>query len=421
MRGIILISMAVMVMVVFAQVADEIPYADNFVPVGMRAAAMGGAHIALAQDYSAAYYNPALLGYVYANEISGVFSIRNGSDVSTLNGGPERQETFSAIKINDFSLVLSAEAKRGGLAMAIGYYRYQSFDRASRFFGQRTYGDSIDALETDDGGIGAYYIAVGGQVSKYVSVGGTFESISGAENYTWDATIWGFEDTLVADSVFSDDITNDISGYTGRFGVAVAPSRYFTWGGMIKFPSLLKIKQEWLAKTYVDRKDGYTDVIEDYQYDEDIKIMLPFQFGTGIAFKSPYVNIAADVLYSDWRGIKYKSPAYLIDENPYIPDFYRAVVSFGAGMEITLPIKYLPTRLRFGYRYDPLPYKPLEWEKPRQTFSGGIAMLLDKQFLVELSMTASNWDRKLTTSIGNTTREEYELNEIYVGLAYRFR
>ncbi|HDG67548.1 MAG TPA: hypothetical protein ENG11_00180, partial [candidate division Zixibacteria bacterium] len=308
MRGILLVSTMVVVGLLFGQVADEIPYTDNFVPVGMRAVAMGGAHIALAQDYSAAYYNPALLGHMYANEVSGAISIRDGSDIASINNGPDRTEYFSAVKLNDLSLVLSAKAKRGGMAMAFGCYRYQSFDKSAYFFGQRSAGDSIKALETNDGGIGSYYFGIGGQVSKYVSVGATIEALVGAENYTWDATIWGFEDSLVADSVFSDDITNDISGVTGRFGVAVMPNKYFSWGLLVKFPSYIKIKQEYLAKTYVEKKDGYTDVIEDYQYDEDIELLLPFQFGTGVAFKSPYVNLAADVLYSDWRGTRYYGP-----------------------------------------------------------------------------------------------------------------
>ena len=421
MRGILLVNAMVVVGLLFGQVADEIPYTDNFVPVGTRAVAMGGAHIALAQDYSAAYYNPALLGHIYANEVSGAISIRDGNNIASINNGPDRTEYFSAVKLNDLSLVLSAKAKRGGLAMAFGYYRYQSFDRSAYFFGQRSAGDSIKALETNDGGIGSYYFGIGGQVSKYVSVGATIEALVGAENYTWDATIWGFEDSLVADSVFSDDITNDISGVTGRFGVAVMPNKYFSWGLLVKFPSYIKIKQEYLAKTYVEKKDGYTDVIEDYQYDEDIELLLPFQFGTGVAFKSPYVNLAADVLYSDWRGTRYYGPAYLVDENPYIPDSYRAVLSVGGGLEFTVPIKFLPTRIRFGYRFEPLAYKPYEYDKTRQMFTGGLAFLADKNFLIEISGFQMNWDRRYTTSSGNAVGENYDIFEIHLGVAYRFR
>jgi len=408
-------------------VADEIIYADNFVGVGMRALAMGGTHIALAQDYSAAYYNPALLGFVFGNEVSGMISIRNGNSTTTINNGPEKTSDFSAVKLNNLSGVISARAKRGGVAVAVGYYRYQSFDYSNYFVGVRSDDNSITSLETSDGGMGSFYLAAGGQVLEYISLGATMEAITGAQNYTWNSTISGFVDSSIVDtilpatdSIFSDKITEDVSGVTGRFGIAISPNKYFTWGALVKFPSLLKIKQEWVQKTTIERTDDTREEIEYYQFEDNIDITMPFQFGTGLALKSPIVNVSTDILYSDWRQIRYHKPAYFIQENPYIPDSYRAVLSFGAGLEFTLPIKFLPTRIRGGYRYDPIPYKPLNIEKERQFFTTGIAFLIEKSILLEGAAVFSNWKRSYSTSRGNDISERYEITDIYIGLSYRF-
>jgi len=423
-RSILLMICATLISLAFASgsesTAQEIIYADNFVGVGMRAIAMGGAHIALAQDYSAAYYNPALLGFVYRNELSGIISVLNGKSSTTIDGTNERTSEFTSVKLGALGGVLALKAKRGGVALAAGFYRFQSFDHSAEFYGTRNDGNTIDALETSDGGLGSLFFGVGGQVSELVSMGATIEAISGANNYTWDTYISGFEDSTITDSIFSDAITDDVSGVTGRFGIAITPNKYFAWGASIKFPSVLTINQEWIQNTTLEKTDGSDDIIEDYQFEDDINITTPFRFGTGIAFKSPIIDIATDMLFSDWRQTRYHNPAYLVDENVLIPDSYRAVLSFGAGIEFTIPIKILPTKIRAGYRYDPLPYKPITIDKERQAFTGGLAFLVDKNFLLECSAVYTNWQKSYSTEMVNDISENYKITDIHLGMTYRF-
>lgn len=420
-RKILQISLIFMLTVAFAgETVGEIVALDGFIGVGMRATAMGGAHIGLAQDHTAAYYNPALLSLVYKNEIGGVLTIRTGKSKGTLNSGAERSSSFTEVKLGDLGGVLSAKAKKGGVAFAAGFYRYQSFDYSVEFAGNRSDGLSLEGLETSDGGIGALYLSMGGQLAKYVSFGGTFEVIMGGQNLTWDATISNLNDTLIADTVISDNYTYGYSGVTGRVGFAVTPTKYLTWGGVIKFPSAISIHEELTQDTEINYLDGSS--VCDYAgpFDDDISLTTPFRFGTGIGVKTPIVNLAADMIYSNWGQANYNDPPDSVDNNPRIPDSYRDVLSFGAGLEFTIPIKFLPTRIRGGYRYDPLPYAVANTDKERQAFTGGIAFLLDKNFLLEASAVMSNWKSSYTTDIGNEISEEYSLTDIYVGMAYRF-
>jgi len=405
-----------------AGVTEEVAELDGYVPVGVRAAGMGGAHIALAQDWSAAYYNPALLSFVYKNEVSGGLSIRFGDVATSFNSGSSIESDISAVKLNNLSGVIAAKVKRGGMAMAVGYYRYQTFDRSAMFDGKRNDGIRVSADENIDGGLGAIYFAIGGQASKYVSFGGTIEGVMGAENYAWDACIFDFGDTAISDSVFSDNSTKDYAGFTGRFGLAIAPNKYFTWGAIIKFPTIYAIDQEWVTKTTVNYTNGdqTTDIGDDFI--DDISITTPFRFGSGIAVKTAYVNIAADAIYTDWRQTGYHGPAEYVDKNPQIDDSYRKTLAFGAGLEFTIPVEFLPIRLRGGYRYEPLPYENVNVtnDKERQFFTGGIAFLIDKKFLLEGSAIYSNWSRNSITSSNNAVFEEYKITDIYIGMTYRF-
>ncbi len=401
----------------FGEVADEVAVADGFVGVGLRAAGMGWAHIALAQDFSAAYYNPAGLAYVYKRELAGAIGVRSGRVETSLNGCPDNVE-FSAVKLQLLGGVYPLAARRGGAAFAIGYSRSQSFDRSANFSGQRADGASITAVETDDGGLGALHIAFGVQTSKSVAFGASLEFITGAENYTWDAMVFQLGDTVVADTVFSDNITHGYSGITGRVGLLIAPSRYFAWGAVVKFPSALTTQREAIYETTVDYLDG----TQEYEYDSykyDIDMTTPFQFGSGIAIKSPFVNVAADVVYTDWRQMRYRSSDW-VEQNPWIPSSYRAVLAWGVGAEFTIPIRVLPMRLRGGYRYDPVSYAVTTIEKERQILTGGLSLLVDKRWLVEGAVAFSNWQRTDVTQAGNSLGEKYRLYDVQFGISYRF-
>ncbi len=426
----ILFLAALLPIMAFAQLAsppDEISALDGFVPVGARSAALGGAGIAIAQDWSAAYYNPAQLGYVYRSEVSGVLNILSGSSKSTFNGSPEHQTDFTAAKLNNLGMVFSFPAKKGGLAMACGYYRPQSFDRDIYFSGTRQDGISIRADENYDGGLGSFYVAVGGQATPNVAFGATVEFVAGAENYSWQSVLGNFDDTLVLDSVFSDHITRDYSGVTGKVGISVKPAKFLTWGATIAFPTALAIEEQLVQKTTVHYNDGGNpSFVQDGPFDDHVELTTPFSFGTGLAFTSTYVNLTGDVQFTDWRHTSFDEPLYYVEQNNGIDEYYRATLRFAGGAEFSLPFATLPMRLRAGYRFDPVPYKSIapyesiEEKNERQYFTGGVAFLIEKSFLLESSVVFSNVERTSITSSNNRIGEKYSLSNIFIGLTYRF-
>ncbi len=402
-----------------SDIADEITAADGFVGVGARAAAMGGAHIALAQDYSALFYNPAMLSYVYKYEITGSMMFRFGNTDSRINNGGWIGTQYSCVKLSTVGAVFPAAATRGGLAFAIGFSRFQSFDKMVEYQGIRVDNVGVHATENTDGGIGALQMGIGVQTSKYTAFGVALDVINGAENYSWSARLSGFSDTLVEDSIIYDDVTNDYDGVSGRIGLAFFPVKYFTLGLRMDFPTVLTKKQEWHKATEVHFKGGSFDETDDI-YKNDYRFTLPFKFGAGIAIRTAYVSLAADVVYADWKQISYSSPSWMLSQNRKIPHSYRATTTISAGAEVTIPIKYLPTRLRFGYKYDPVPYDVPKFPTERQSFSGGVAMLFGRSWLVELTAVSTNWQRQERTTLGNLLDHKIRMSDIYFGVSYRF-
>ena len=419
-KRILIIGMTTLVLFLPA-IADEIadiPLADGFISVGLRASAMGGAQIGLAHDFSACYYNPAGLAYIYKHEITGGLFIRGGSAETQVNSGSKKSAVFSTVKLSHFGYVLPLSSRRGGAAFAIGYSRFQSFDHSAKFDGESVYGVKLSAMESSDGGMGAIDIAAAVQTSPTASIGASFDILSGAENYTWDVMKYGFADTTIIDSILSDKFTNAHSGYTGKIGMLFTPSKYFSTGLTIKFPSFISTDREYIQETTVDYFDNTYTYESPYTEEYNISLTTPFQFGAGIAFKSPVINIATDAVYTDWRQTRYHS-SYLIEDNIWIPDNFRSVLTLSAGAEFTSPFDVLPVKIRGGYRYDPLPYKNQEILKERQFYTGGLSILISKRWLVEGAVIMSNFKRNTSGDSGTIT-EEYEIDDIMFGLSYRF-
>ena len=223
----------------------------------------------------------------------------------------------------------------------------------------------------------------------------------------------------IVDSTLSDQTVNDYSGATMRMGMTFIPTNFLSIGLMIKLPSMIIYDQEYIQETEVNYSDGSDSYEEIYDTEDEIELTTPFQFGGGLALRTPFVNIAGDAVYTDWRQTRYHS-SYRVEQNPWIPDSLNAVFSWSIGAEFTIPIKVLPTRIRAGYKYDPLPRKCYNIEKQRRAITGGIAFLIAKNWLLEASVAMSNWEKTSISSAAGEIGEKYKVNDVYMALAYRF-
>ena len=166
------------------------------------------------------------------------------------------------------------------------------------------------------------------------------------------------------------------------------------------------------------RTDSLTDTLEVYTetsgISEEYKYSLPYTLGAGAAFRLSFVTLAADVYWTDWTQLEYKSPDWILYENRYIPDSYRSVVSLHFGAEATLPLNI---RLRAGYFTDPIPYTVRKIENDRDYLTFGGSVLIANQLTIDAAYNTgylSREDRHIELT------EAYDKQMLFLGMGYRF-
>jgi hypothetical protein len=127
---------------VFSQNNDDaIRITDNQIGFGARALGMGGAYMAISEDYSAVYWNPAGLAQMRKMEIwLGISHVHFGNDIkfpnysnNTIQNYTTSTASISATKLNSFGIALPVPTYRGSLVFAIGYQKVKDFESANEF------------------------------------------------------------------------------------------------------------------------------------------------------------------------------------------------------------------------------------------------------------------------------------------------
>ena len=389
--------------------ASEIRLVDSYCDIGVRALGMGGTHIAVAEDYTAGFYNPARLGYLKALSVGGTFSYEN-TDNTTTYYGTESSRSKGKLALNSFGGVVPLPAERGGAAFGISINRIASFDRVFRICGTDADGVDKDGLEVTGGGLDAFNLSGGIQVAPGVSMGMAVDFWTGAESYTWTMV----EAFPSGDSIiFDDNIKYEYSGLGAKFGMTFIPWKFLELGTVINFPITLTVAEDGTQRT-----DSLTDTLEVYTetsgISEEYKYSLPYTLGAGAAFRLSFVTLAADVYWTDWTQLEYKSPDWILYENRYIPDSYRSVVSLHFGAEATLPLNI---RLRAGYFTDPIPYTVRKIENDRDYLTFGGSVLIANQLTIDAAYNTGYFSRK-DRHIELT--EAYDKQMLFLGMGYRF-
>ena len=125
---------------------------------GARASGLGGAYIAVADDYTASYWNPAGLAQIRRIELYGALSQRNYLDRTTyFRNDTEASTNFT--KLSSFGVVFPVPVYRGALTFALGYNLVRDWDRITSFNDPNSLGSSTaiwkqaDELERRTAGV----------------------------------------------------------------------------------------------------------------------------------------------------------------------------------------------------------------------------------------------------------------------------
>lgn len=296
-----------------AQVTGELVSLGRKTGVGARAIGLGEAFTAVADDYSALYYNPAGMTQLNRSEVGlnlGYGMRRN--NVSFDNGSPSAT-SLEATKVNALDMILS---DGGRWALGLGYYTPVSFDDPLAY---RAHGGSY--AYNASGQMDHYRMALAFSLNPAVSLGVAASAISGREQVEIQdgSTVRYLE---------------EYSGYNVEPSFLIHLSDQFSVGG-----SAVAVEQLELTDTYQEKGGSPLES----RYD----ILQPFQAKLGIAFQSGLTQVSADWHGDFWSAYAYRSAGaafYNHDLN------YPNKHTFSIGLEQQLD-RHGPA-LRLGYAWE---------------------------------------------------------------------
>ncbi|MCP4715493.1 MAG: hypothetical protein GY868_10275 [Deltaproteobacteria bacterium] len=303
------------------QLPQQVRFSSTANPVGSgaRAVGMGGAFIAVADDATAASWNPAGLCWLRRPEFSIAFShTRRREDFSSRShpetGGMQKE---SLAEINYMSFVLPFRLWEHNMVVSLNYQRLYEFDRDIDIdfdtWSRNPYTLELTRYDQriahrQQGGLKALSPAYAVRLTPNLSLGITF-------NIWTDKLFWsnGWEtDTRTQGQIIGEGRapiryrTTDserYSGFTGfnlHLGALWKMNRYITVGAVVKTPFRAKMDQERVfATTMLFPNMGSTRSVE--RLDEDADLEMPLSCGIGMAVRlSDRLTFSLDVYKTEW-------------------------------------------------------------------------------------------------------------------------
>ena len=407
--------------------------------IGARALGLGTAFVGVADDFSAAYWNPAGLGQIENNEISGGLSHFTYNNDNTFLGAKESFSS-SSTNLDNFGIVYPFPVQRGHLVFAIGYARQSDFTTALLFSGfnpnitgrsSAAYPDSIDVNTNilESGGVNNWIIGGAIEAQRGLFIGATVNFVSGTYSYSRDflgsdtKNLYTFYDIKRQYT-----IDEDIGGVTGRLGLLYETrNQRGRIGFNIKFPTYLSLRDDWTDITY------YYDDIPDSDYTaknggySEFDVVTPFVFSAGVSWKFGDLLLAGSVDYTDWTQMEFKNTyADLMQENTVIKEKMKSTTNLRLGAEFSIPNSDIA--LRGGFIYLPSPFRFQTSSATQKYITGGLGWNIENAVRLDLGYAYGFWDTAheisydppYTDNYPATTSEKITTHLVNVSLVYRF-
>ncbi|MBD3367855.1 MAG: hypothetical protein GF405_06740 [Candidatus Eisenbacteria bacterium] len=390
------------------------------VPVGARAMGMGGAGLAVVDDASAAYVNPAGLTRLRRIEIAGGLA-RNAMSMDGNAFGTDFDTELTGTDLTSLRVAYPFPTFRGSFVLALSGEHVYDFDSdfvaaySGSFDG--TDGNVVDQAEAfeADGGIMSWNAAAAIEASENVALGATVSFLSGSydQRFAWAAdgedTPPDYDGTLG----YASDATSDVSGFRATVGGLFYVNELLTCALVARSP--LTLSFDGTIREEVEWYDGQTE--QQVVYFED-EVTLPFTFEAGAAFTpTDIIVLAADVRYTDWSETDYAGRVFLEDGGLLESrrTAYEEALDINVGAEFIVPT--WPLRLRAGYMTRPIAYRGLDIDTDRSYFTVGAGVLIDTVFSIDAAWMGGGYERSGPDYDYSESTDE---SAVVVEAAYRF-
>ena len=384
---------------------DALRYSQNFYSGSARYSAMGNAFGALGGDFSAILSNPAGLGVYRSSEFmfTPMFSYNTAS--SSYMKQTNDDNSFK-MKFANMGFVATHKSGREEgwvtTSFALGYNRIADFGRNIKIQGKNdngsmtdyfanlaagtrpdglydvwndvgmawdcylidpnnsdttayrsslaNYGETQTKIMNMSGGMGEYVIALGGNYSNKLYMGGSMgiQSVRYVENSVYTETD---PDKLISafdNFSYTNNLKTTGAGFNFKFGLLFRPVEWLRVGGAIHSPTFLNLHDEY--STALESKFGDSlNIHEKYSYNGtyDYQLTTPFKAIGSLGFIIGKVAlIGLEYEYIDYSVARLRADDYPFStENNAIQTAYTSTGNIKVGAEF----KNGPLSVRGGY------------------------------------------------------------------------
>ncbi|NKB70700.1 MAG: hypothetical protein GKR89_26825 [Candidatus Latescibacteria bacterium] len=423
--------------------AQEERAIGHFAGVGGRAMGMGGAYLAVADDFTAVYWNPAGLAQMgmpgRAQREGYVAFARNNHQNESAQAGFLADSELSNTRFGSLGFVYPVPVYRGSLVLAAGFNRIKDFDWNLRI---QSFADSLQVDDTfsHEGELAMTSLAGAVDVSPNTSLGLTVSIVQGedesvAEFISLDSEEYYEEKRFVDQQRFTDEYK---TAFVATFGTMVRWPRedpVMRLGATLTSGSTHQVEYVFRSPpdttfSLIEYDDGTTVRGVAQEGGDSYKIALPIQVGIGASYQPvPGLWLAASAHFAEWSQSEYRGEdEFGVRANADFETQYEDTIRYHLGAEYQVPAIALD--LRVGYYSDPLPFigprdpdlavneltNPLIIiEQDRDFLTLGAGLLLDGVVQVDAAWTRGRFERA-----EGLLSEKLTTNRLFGGVGYRF-
>lgn len=379
----------------------QIPSSPNPVGSGARALGMGGAFIAIADDATAASWNPGGLIQLELPEISIVGAYFDRSVDTRFSSAPESSgsHSVSETSLNYLSASYPFRAWNRNMIVSLNYQRLYDFNNKWHFpvsFGSAdnsfTQTQVVDSVQT--GGLSAVGLAYCIQMLPTFSVGFTANIW---ENHVIGSNHWSQTTNRTVTALFSGQpITGegisydayDFEGINFNMGLMWAINSRWTLGAVFKSPFTADLSHRAFFSERLNFSwapdESYSN---SYAFVRKETLTMPMSYGIGIAYRlSDALTLSADIYRTEWGDFTHKD--VFGNKTSAITGEPENEADIGATHQVRVGAEYLIIKPRYvipvraGLFYDPAPAPGDPDDFYGVSFGGGIAY---KQFIFDVA------------------------------------
>ena len=412
----------------------EIPSSPNPVGSGARALGMGGAFIAIADDATAASWNPGGLVQLEKPEISIVGAYFHREEDNTFGNHPEASGSQSVDEwnLNYLSGAYPFQAFERNMVVSLNYQRLYDFNRQWDYnFNYSSPGGSATAKYQQEGGLNALGLAYSVEIVPSFSAGFTlnywgdfFSDQSWKQKYN-ESENTDFEGIPINITENREDKFS-FEGFNANLGFLWDINGQWTLGGVFKTPFTADVTHKiegYLSTSSPTNPDPAFNKKNSFNLSYDEQLEMPMSYGLGIAHRfNDAFTMAFDLYRTHWNDFEYRhqdgtrtSP---ISGKPINQSDIDATTWARLGAEYLIIGDQTVIPLRAGLFYDPAPAEGSSDNFYGASVGSGIGW---KQIVFDIA-----YQFRFGNDVGKSTLENLDFSQdvrehtVYASVVYHF-